>query len=181
MNKILNDNLTIFYRVVAFPLCLETHGDGQQLSTISCRFFHLVNSFASRSFFCWICHDTAATHLFCGANISNFWCCRFLVLQHISLPILGFYNISVSPFWVFAHFAYFVGVFFSFGSRFAVYSETSGSHLREFTARWYSHLFFWGCNFFGQQFLCNSSSCEGGVILPPFFVNVFFFPKIFLE
>ena len=92
---------------------------------------------------------------------------HFGVLQHISLTVLGFCSFCIFC-WC---------LFFSFGSRFAVYSETSGSHLREFTARWYSHLFLGGCNFVGQQFLCNSSSCEGGVILPPFFLWTYFFPQ----
>ena len=94
---------------------------------------------------------------------------RFGVFQHISLTVLGFCSFCIFCWCLFFFWFPLRGILWDFWLSFA------GIYCSLIFAP-----FFWGCNFFGQQFLCNSSSCEGGVILPPFFCERIFSPKIFL-
>ena len=101
---------------------------------------------------------------FCSISVSPFWC--FVIYQSPRFGVL-----HIFPCFCWCHFFLLI--------RFAVHSETSGSHLREFTARWYC-TFFLGFNFVGLQSLCDSFSCEG-VLFYLRFLWTYFPPRYFLS
>ena len=95
---------------------------------------------------------------------------RFGVLQHISLTVLGF--CTILPVLLVSFFLLVPASRYTLRLLALICGNLLLVDIRTF---------FLGCNFVGLQSLCDSSSCEGGVILPPFFVNVFFPPWYFFE